>query len=141
MRRMLGFSVIAAGMLGVAAPAAAQSCVLAPDNVFFDHDSATINAAAVAILDKVAAAYLACSDAQIVLSGHTDRVGGDQYNVGRSQRMVANVRAYLVARGVPEAAITTQAFGESRPAIDTADGLREPQNRRVEITFGPGSGW
>ncbi|RYD96347.1 MAG: OmpA family protein, partial [Sphingobacteriales bacterium] len=67
--------------------------------------------------------------------------GGDQYNVGLSQRMAANVRSYLASRGVPDSAITTQAFGESRPAIDTADGLREPQNRRVEVTFGPGSGW
>ena len=37
--------------------------------------------------------------------------------------------------------ITTEAFGESRPLVETADGVREPQNRRVEITFGPGSGW
>ncbi|MEA3048644.1 MAG: OmpA-OmpF porin, family, partial [Sphingomonadales bacterium] len=37
--------------------------------------------------------------------------------------------------------MTTQAFGESRPLVETADGVREPQNRRVEITYGPGSGW
>jgi OOP family OmpA-OmpF porin len=39
---------------------------------------------------------------------------------------------------VPETAIATEAFGESRPLVDTADGVREPQNRRVEITFGAG---
>nr|MDP9415782.1 flagellar motor protein MotB [Pseudomonadota bacterium] len=43
-------------------------------------------------------------------------------------------------RGVPDGAITTEAFGESRPLVETADGVREPQNRRVEITFGPGAG-
>ena len=37
--------------------------------------------------------------------------------------------------------MTTEAFGESRPLVETADGVREPQNRRVEIGFGPGSGW
>jgi outer membrane protein OmpA-like peptidoglycan-associated protein len=37
--------------------------------------------------------------------------------------------------------MTTQAFGESRPAVETADGVREPDNRRVEISFGPGSGF
>jgi outer membrane protein OmpA-like peptidoglycan-associated protein len=37
--------------------------------------------------------------------------------------------------------MTTEAFGEGRPLVETADGVREPQNRRVEITYGPGSGW
>jgi OOP family OmpA-OmpF porin len=36
--------------------------------------------------------------------------------------------------------ISTEAFGESRPRVDTADGVREVQNRRVEVTYGPGSG-
>jgi outer membrane protein OmpA-like peptidoglycan-associated protein len=36
--------------------------------------------------------------------------------------------------------MTTQAFGETHPRVETADGVRELQNRRVEITYGPGSG-
>jgi outer membrane protein OmpA-like peptidoglycan-associated protein len=36
--------------------------------------------------------------------------------------------------------MSTEAFGESRPLVETADGVREPQNRNVQITFGPGSG-
>ena len=47
---------------------------------------------------------------------------------------------YITARGVPEAQIAAQAFGESQPRVPTADGVREAQNRRVEITYGPGSG-
>ena len=43
------------------------------------------------------------------------------------------VAADLVARGVSRSAITVQAYGESRPLVATADGVREPQNRRVEI--------
>ncbi len=46
------------------------------------------------------------------------------------------MRAYLVGQGVPETAIATEAFGETRLLVETADGVREPQNRRVEITFG-----
>ena len=42
----------------------------------------------------------------------------------------------MATKGVPDGSITTEAFGESRPLVDTADGVREPQNRRVEITFG-----
>jgi outer membrane protein OmpA-like peptidoglycan-associated protein len=45
------------------------------------------------------------------------------------------VKAYMAGKGVPEGSMTTEAFGESRPLVETADGVREPQNRRVEITF------
>ena len=41
----------------------------------------------------------------------------------------------------PDSVMTTETFGESRPLVETADGVREPQNRRVEITFGPSSGF
>ena len=49
-------------------------------------------------------------------------------------------RAYLEGKGIPTGVISTQAFGESAPRVETADGVRELQNRRVEITYGPGSG-
>ena len=45
----------------------------------------------------------------------------------------------MVAHGVPDGVIASQGFGETRLAVDTANGVREPQNRRVEITF-TGSG-
>jgi OOP family OmpA-OmpF porin len=112
-----------------------------PFIVFFDWDKDEITPAAAAILDNAAAGYQQVGSASVVLAGHADRSGSDEYNVGLSQRRANNVRAYLAGRGVPDAAITSEAYGESRPLVDTADGVREPQNRRVEITFGPGSGW
>ena len=75
-----------------------------------------------------------------MLAGHADRSGSASYNVGLSQRRADAVRAYLAGRGVPDGSISTSAFGEERPLVQTEDGVREPQNRRVEITFGPGSG-
>ncbi|OTJ68810.1 OmpA family protein, partial [Pseudomonas aeruginosa] len=62
------------------------------------------------------------------------------YNVGLSQRRADSVRSYLSGRGIPDGVISSEAFGESRPRVETADGVRELQNRRVEITYGPGSG-
>ncbi len=112
-----------------------------PFIVFFDWDKDEITPAASAILDNAAAAYASTGQASVTLAGHADRSGSDAYNVGLSQRRANNVRSYLAGRGVPDGSITTEAFGESRPLVDTADGVREPQNRRVEITFGPGSGW
>jgi outer membrane protein OmpA-like peptidoglycan-associated protein len=109
--------------------------------VFFDWDRSEITPQAAAILDNAAAAYQQTGQAQVMLAGHADRSGSDQYNVGLSQRRAASVRQYLAGRGVPEGSVTSEAFGESRPLVETADGVREPQNRRVEIQFGPGSGW
>jgi outer membrane protein OmpA-like peptidoglycan-associated protein/opacity protein-like surface antigen len=118
-----------------------QACAVGPFIVFFDWDRADITPQAASILDNAAEQYRATGNAQVVLAGHADRSGSDQYNVGLSQRRAENVRQYLAGRGIPEGVMRTEAFGESRPAVETADGVREPQNRRVEITFGPGSGW
>ena len=118
-----------------------SQCTVGPFIVFFDWDKADITPAAAGILDNAAEAYRTTGQAQVVLSGHADRSGSDQYNVGLSQRRAENVRQYLAGRGIPEGAMRTEAFGESRPLVETADGVREPQNRRVEIQMGPGSGW
>jgi outer membrane protein OmpA-like peptidoglycan-associated protein/opacity protein-like surface antigen len=120
---------------------APPACVAGPFVVFFDWDKDDLTPQATAILDNAAAAYQTCGQAQVQLAGHADRSGPDDYNIGLSQRRAANVRAYLTGRGIPDGVITSEAFGESRPLVETADGVREPQNRRVEITFGPGSGW
>lgn len=143
MRKILAFSIIgAASVLACIQPAAAQqACVAGPFMVFFNPDSAELTPQAKAILDNAASAYATCGDAQVMIAGHTDRKGSDQHNVLLSQRIAANVRAYLASRGMPVGVMTTEAFGESRPLVDTEDGVSEPQNRRAEITFGPGSGW
>jgi outer membrane protein OmpA-like peptidoglycan-associated protein len=122
-------------------PEAKPPCVAGPFMVFFDWDRDEITPQASAILDNAASAYQTCGQAQVMIAGHADRSGSDQYNVGLSQRRAANARSYLAGRGIPDGVMTTEAFGESRPLVETADGVREPQNRRVEITFGPGSGW
>ena len=136
-----GLLLAAASVPATVQPAAAETCVAGPFMVFFDWDKDEITPQAAAILDNVADAYQTCGQAQVMISGHTDRSQSDQYNVGLSQREAANVRSYLAGRGIPDGVMTTEAFGESRPLVETPDGVREPQNRRVEITFGPGSGW
>jgi len=50
------------------------------------------------------------------------------------------VQDYLTDRGIPAARIASEAFGETMPRVETADGARELQNRRVEVRYGPGSG-
>jgi OmpA-OmpF porin, OOP family len=115
-------------------------CNTGPYIVFFDWDKSNLLPAATSTLDNAVAQYANCGNARVMLAGHADKSGSDKYNVGLSQRRNGEVRAYLESRGIAGAAIATEAFGESAPLVQTADGVREPQNRRVEVSYGPGSG-
>ncbi|OJW25877.1 MAG: flagellar motor protein MotB [Sphingopyxis sp. 65-8] len=116
-------------------------CEPGPYIVYFDWDQSAITPEAAATLDNAISAYnRGCSGQQVMLAGHADRSGSAKYNVGLSQRRADAVKSYMTARGVADGSITTQAFGETRPAVATADGVRNDQNRRVEITYGPNSG-
>jgi outer membrane autotransporter protein len=106
-----------------------------PFLVFFNWDQSMITAEAAAILDRAAEQFVATGQTTVQLAGHADKSGKDDYNIGLSQRRADAVKAYLSSKGVPGSATATEAFGESRPLVDTANGVREPQNRRVEITF------
>ena len=108
--------------------------------MFFDFDQSDITPEAAAVLNSAVTAYGDCGMAAIMLAGHTDRAGSVAYNMALAGRRNASVEAYLTGRGVPAARISTEAFGESDPRVPTADGVRELQNRRVEIMYGPNSG-
>jgi OOP family OmpA-OmpF porin len=70
---------------------------------------------------------------RIEVNGYTDTSGTPQYNQGLSVRRARAVQAELVRDGVPQNAITIQGFGENNLLVPTGNGVREPQNRRVEI--------
>ena len=121
-------------------PPPAPVCNSGPYIVFFDWDKSNLRPDAASVLDNAVAQYANCGNAKVMLAGHADKSGAATYNVGLSQRRNDTVRSYLESRGVAGGAIATEAFGETAPLVQTADGEREPQNRRVEITYGPGSG-
>ncbi|MFM7028369.1 MAG: OmpA family protein [Chakrabartia sp.] len=121
-------------------PVAEKICSPGPYIVFFDWDKSDVTSEAASILDNAVTAYADCGSAQVMLAGHADKSGTPKYNLALSERRNASVRTYLEGKGVPAGLISTQAFGETAPRVDTADGVRELQNRRVEITYGPGSG-
>ena len=118
-----------------------SGCAVGPYIVYFDWDRSDLTSEAVPVLNNATSAYLkGCSGMMIYIAGHQDREGSAAYNVGLSQRKADAVATYLESRGLPRANMVIEAFGESRPAVVTADGVRNDQNRRVEITFGPGAG-
>jgi outer membrane protein OmpA-like peptidoglycan-associated protein/outer membrane protein W len=110
------------------APAPARSYL-----VFFDWDKATLTPRAQQIIAEAAANSTKVKYTQIQVNGYTDTSGTPQYNQGLSIRRAQSVAAELVKDGVPKGAIAIQGFGETHLLVPTGPGVREPQNRRVEI--------
>jgi OOP family OmpA-OmpF porin len=104
--------------------------------VFFAWDQATLTPVALTVLDQVQADFALGKPVRIVIAGHADRSGSEAYNQALSERRARNVAQALGQRGIPASTMTLEAYGEIRPRVPTADGVREPQNRRVEIVFG-----
>ena len=105
--------------------------------LFFPFDSAVIAGEGIEALDAVVEAAAAGGPIAIRVDGHADRAGPTGYNRGLSGRRADAVRAALRARGIDAGRIAVHAFGESRPRLATPDGVREPQNRRVEVIVAP----
>jgi outer membrane protein OmpA-like peptidoglycan-associated protein len=103
--------------------------------VFFDWDRSNLSQQALATIQQAADAFKAKGNARITATGHTDTSGPEAYNVALSLRRANAVKDALVRDGVPAAAITVIGMGEKGLLVPTGDGVREPQNRRVEIVF------
>ena len=110
------------------APAAARTYL-----VFFDWDRADLTTRARQIIAEAAQASTRVATTRIEVDGHADKSGTATYNQGLSNRRAQAVAGELVRLGVPRTAIDIKAFGDTRPLVPTAAGVREPQNRRVEI--------
>ena len=103
--------------------------------MFFDWNRADLTSRAREIIAEAAQNARRVSATRIEVAGHADRSGTPQYNQRLSQRRAEVVASELVARGISREEIGVTAFGESRPLVPTADGVRERQNRRVEIVL------
>ena len=112
----------------IPAPAPARSYL-----VFFDWNKATLSARARQIIKGAADNAMKVQYTRIEVNGYTDTSGTPQYNQGLSIRRADAVAGELVRDGVPKDEIAIQGFGETRLLVPTGPGVREPQNRRVEI--------
>lgn len=119
---------VAPAPAAVPAAAAARSYL-----VFFDWDKATLTDRARQIISEAAANSTKVQYTRIEVNGYTDTSGTPRYNQGLSVRRAQAVAAELVKDGVPKSAISIQGFGETHLLVPTGPGVREPQNRRVEI--------
>ena len=104
-----------------------------PKLIFFEFDVAVPPAEAQQVVDFVTGNYEQCNWSGLTVVGHTDRSGSNAYNDALSQARAENVQSLLTASGVAPTNVTVDFKGETEPRVATEDGVRELQNRRVEI--------
>lgn len=109
--------------------------VTMPSGLLFDFDSSTLREASRRDLANLANTLNEMSDTELLVAGHTDSVGSDDYNYRLSERRAQAAANYLMARGVAGSRINVTGLGESEPVAsnDTASGRQ--QNRRVEVAI------
>src|SRR6201996_5320702 len=113
-----------------AAPAAPRSYL-----VFFDFTKSDLPNQAIQIVDQAAANAGPAHVTRLTVTGHTDTVGSDAYNMRLSRRRAESGASELEKDGLPSSEIEIAAKGTPDLLAPTADGGREPQNRRVQIVY------
>lgn len=135
--------VLLAALLALvcAAPALAQEAEASGDSCLgkvrlrgkvFDTTKHDVLEEAKPILDGIARAIQeGCQGRRITIEGHTDLYGDATYNRGLSQRRAEEVKAYLVARGIPADQLVAEGFGSDRPLTRTMTREQQALNRRI----------
>ncbi len=103
-------------------------------NLRFDFDKAEIKLEYYSIIDEVVSVMKMNPLMDILIEGHTDSVGSDDYNQKLSERRSQSVKKYLVSKGVESQRMTAMGFGESRPIASNESEEGRSKNRRVELT-------
>jgi outer membrane protein OmpA-like peptidoglycan-associated protein len=111
----------------------ARGLIVNMSDVLFDTARYTLKPGAREKLAKVSGIILGHPGLKIAVEGHTDSVGGDEYNMKLSDNRAGAVRDFLVAQGVPPASVTSQGFGKTMPVADNGTAAGRQQNRRVEL--------
>jgi outer membrane protein OmpA-like peptidoglycan-associated protein len=111
----------------------ARGLIVNMSDVLFDTAQYTLKPGAREKLAKVSGIILAHPGLKIDVEGHTDSVGGEEYNLRLSENRANAVRSYLVSQGVNSGIVTASGFGKTRPVADNSTAAGRQQNRRVEL--------
>ncbi len=110
-----------------------ETTVVVLEGVNFEFGSAVLTAAALRVLDRVAASLIASPDLRVRVSGHTDSTGPRAFNVRLSQERAEAGRRYLIAQGVAPDRLVAVGYGPDRPVADNSTAANRAMNRRVEL--------
>lgn len=105
--------------------------------VYFATNMSTLNQASQETLNKLASIFNEYDDTNILIVGHTDSTGNDEYNMQLSKDRAFSVSNYLMNKGVSSGRITTEWFGETQPKHDNSTAEGRSKNRRVNIAILP----
>ncbi|MBU1627577.1 OmpA family protein [bacterium] len=103
-------------------------------NVYFEFDSAKIKQVCEQSLDEVANVLKANPNVKVIIEGHTDSKGSDEYNLNLSQKRADSIKKYLVSKGIAAENLSTKGYGESKPIADNETDEGRAKNRRIELT-------
>ncbi|WP_372975016.1 OmpA family protein [Muriicola sp.] len=101
--------------------------------VYFDTNKSDIKGTSVATLNKLAGIFKEYPKTVILVEGHTDSAGSDEYNMGLSKLRAESVTNYLISQGIDASRFTTKWYGEAQPIADNATAEGKAKNRRVEL--------
>ena len=105
--------------------------------VYFDTNKSNINAKSKETLDKLAKVFMDFPDTNILVVGHTDSSGKDDYNMLLSEKRAKSVTNYLVSDGIASSRFETLWYGETQPKYDNTTAEGRAKNRRVNVAIVP----
>src|SRR6266852_1786953 len=111
----------------------ARGLIVNMSDVLFDTAKYSLRPGAREKLAKVAGIISGHPGLKLEVEGHTDNVGGDDYNQKLSEQRGVAVRDYLTQSGIPSGSVTTEGFGKTKPVVSNDTSAGRQQNRRVEL--------
>ena len=111
----------------------ARGTIISMSDILFETGKANLTADLKTSLAKIAGILLVFKTSRVIVEGHTDNVGSEEYNQGLSERRAENVMNFLIEQGVTPSRLTAIGYGFSRPISDNETSEGRAKNRRTQF--------